>query len=210
MRDIPLSLTLYRWLLRFYPAGFRENYATPLEREFRDELAESTGPWAFATLWIRLLADLAISIPAQIAREVFQDCRHTLRLWARRPWYTGFGIGATTGVFSVVNALLLRSLPFHEPGRLASMRPYEFIPPHDSAKQFHDWREESSYLADAALLEENDVNLGGVREAGRAHVAQTSWNFFATLGKQPLLGRGFLPGEDTAGRNAVAVIGYGL
>ena len=217
MRDIPWSQTLYRWLLRFYPAGFRENYAAPLEREFRDELAESTGPWAFATLWIRLLADLAISIPVQIAREVSQDVRHTLRLWARRPWHTGFaigalaiGIGATTGVFSVVNALLLRSLPFHEPGRLASMRPQEFIPPHDSAKQFHAWREESMYLADAALVEENDVNLGGGREAGRAHVAQTSWNFFATLGKQPLLGRGFLPGEDTAGRNAVAVIGYGL
>jgi hypothetical protein len=114
MRDESFSLKFYRRLLRLYPAGFRDNYAGPLERAFRDELAESSGPWALALLWIRLLADLAISIPAQVAREVYQDVRHMLRLWSSRPWHTGFaiaalavGIGANTGVFSVVNALLL-------------------------------------------------------------------------------------------------------
>ena len=145
MRDKSLSLKLYCWLLRLYPAGFRENYAGPLERAFRDELAESIGPWALASLWIRLLTDLSRSIPAQFARELHQDVRHTLRLWSARPWHTGFaiaalaiGIGANTGVFSVVNALLLRSLPFYETSRLASLHPHEFIPPHDSSKQFQD------------------------------------------------------------------------
>ena len=151
-----------------------------------------------------------------------QDFRYTLRLWASRPWHAGFaiaalaiGIGANTGVFSVVNALLLRSLPFHEPDRLALL--HEFIPPHDSAKQFHDWRQQSAYLADAALFEEHDANLGGVRVGSRAHVAQTPWNFFSVLGTQPMLGRGFAPEDDVdgtgwglPGRNAVAVIGYGL
>src|SRR5262245_53317898 len=217
MRDKSFSLRLYCWLLRLYPAGFRENYAGPLERAFRDELEESAGLWALASLWIRLLADLAISIPAQITREVSQDARHTLRLWAKRPWHTGFaiaalaiGIGATTGVFSVVNALLVRSLPFHDPSRLASLSPQEFIPPHDSAKQFHEWREQSTYLADAVLVEEKDVNLGGAHDAVRAHACQTSWNFFSTLGTQPVLGRGFMPGEDIAGRNEIAIIAYGL
>src|SRR2546425_5947879 len=221
MRDESFSLKFYRRLLRLYPAGFCDN-AGPLERAFRDELAESSGPWALALLWIRLLADLAISIPAQVAREVYQDVRHTLRLWASGPWHTGFaiaalaiGIGANTGVFSVVNALLLRSLPFHEPSRLALL--HQFIPPHDSAKQFHDWRQQSAYLADAALFEEFDVNLGGMRVGSRAHVAQTSWNFFSVLGTQPVLGTGFAADEDVdgtgwglPGRNAVAVIGYGL
>ena len=126
MSDRPFSLTLYRWLLKLYPAGFRENYADLLERAFRDELNESTGAAALAILWIRLFADLAISVPLQFAREVTQDAKHTIRLWARRPWYTALailalaiGIGANTGVFSVVNALLLRSLPFHDPERLA-------------------------------------------------------------------------------------------
>ncbi len=153
---------------------------------------------------------------------MFQDLKYTLRLWAGRPWHAGFaitalaiGIGANTGVFSVVNALLLRSLPFQQPDRLALL--HQFIPPHDSAKKFHDWRQQSAYLADVALFEENDVNLGGVRVGSRAHVAQTSWNFFSVLGTQPVLGSGFAADEDVdgtgwglPGRNAVAVIGYGL
>ncbi len=153
---------------------------------------------------------------------MFQDLRFTLRLWSTGPWQTAFaiaalalGIGANTGVFSVVNALLLRSLPFRDPGRLALLR--EFIPPHDSAQQFHEWRQQSSYLAAAALFEENDVNLGGTRVGTRAHVVQTSGNFFSVLGTQPVLGRGFAPDADVdgtgwglPGRNAVAVIGYGL
>ena len=153
---------------------------------------------------------------------MFQDVRYALRLWTGRPWQTAFavaalaiGIGANTGVFSVVNALLLRSLPFREPDRLALT--HEFIPPHDTAKQFHEWSQQSTYLADAALFEEFDANLGGTRVATRVHVAQTSWNFFSVLGTQPVLGRGFASGDDVdgtgwglPGRNAVAVISYGL
>jgi predicted permease len=177
---------------------------------------------ARTSLWIRLVADCAVSSPLQILREALQDFRHILRLWCNRPGHAGFaitalaiGIGANTGVFSVVNALLLRSLPFREPGRLALL--HQFIPPHDSAKEFHDWRQRSAYLADAALFEENDVNLGGMRVGSRVHVAQTSWNFFSVLGTQPVLGSGFTADEDVdgtgwgpPGRNAVAVIGYGL
>jgi len=153
---------------------------------------------------------------------MFQDLKYAFRLWAARPWQAALviaalaiGIGANTGVFSVVNALLLRSLPFREPDRLALLQ--QFIPPHDSTKEFHDWRQQSAYLADAALFEENDVNLGGVRVGTRAHVAQTSWNFFWVLGTQPVLGSGFSADEDVdgtgwglPGRNAVAVISYGL
>ncbi len=222
MPDEPFSLRVYRWLLRRYPAEFRENYGRLLERDFRDELNESSGAIALAILWIRLIADLAVSIPSQFFREVVEDGRHTLRLWARRPWHTGFailalaiGIGANTGVFSVVDALLLRSLPFRDAERLAYLR--WFFEPHDSAKQFHDWRRQSTYLADTAIFEQLDVNLGGAGEWRRAHVAQASSNFFSVLGTQPVLGRGFVPGDDVngtgwgpPGRNAVAVISFGL
>jgi putative ABC transport system permease protein len=150
------------------------------------------------------------------------DCRYGLRQLLRNPGFTivaiiaiAVGIGANTGVFVVVNALLLRSLPFHDPQRLAVLR--NFIPPHDSAKQFDEWRTHSTYLEDAALVEEFDVNLNSESVASRARVAQTSWNFFSVLGAQPILGRGFAPEEDVEGtgwgapgRNAVAVIGYGL
>lgn len=159
---------------------------------------------------------------SHFSREVVQDARYTLRLWTRRPWQTGFailalaiGIGANTGVFSVVNARLLRSLPFRDPERLAYLR--WFFEPQDSATQFHQWRHASTYLADAAVFEQFDVNLGGGVEWRRAHVVQASSNFFSLLGTQPVLGRGFAPGDDvdgtgwgSPGPNAVAVISYGL
>jgi len=162
------------------------------------------------------------SSPMQISRDAFQDLKYTLRLWARRPWPAVFaiaalavGIGANTGVFSVVNALLLRSLPFHEADRLALL--HQFIPPHDSARDFHDWRQQRAYLEDAALFEEIDANLGGGRVGSRAHVAQVSSNFFSMLGTQLVLGRGFSAGDDVdatgwglPGRNTIAVIGYGV
>jgi predicted permease len=215
MPDATRSLKLYRRLLKLYPASFREGYAGQLEREFRDELGEARSTADLAALWFRLLLDLAISVPAQLAREILQDSRHALRQWARRPLNTAFaiaalaiGIGANTGIFSVVDALLLRPLPFRDADRLVGL--YIFQPPHDSARQFHAWRQNSAYMEDAALVEPRDVNVDGAGEASRAHLVQTSWNFFALLGAQPILGRGFEPGEDEPGRNDVTVIGYGL
>jgi putative ABC transport system permease protein len=219
MLDDRLSLRLYRRLLTLYPASFRENYATAMEQALRDELREGRG----LGVWLRLLADLAISVPAQFAREIAQDALHSLRLWAVRPWHTGFailalsiGIGANVGIFSVVNALLLRSLPFRDPERLATLKMFFF--PRDSARSFHEWRTHSDYLADAAMWQTGDVNMGGSGQWQRARVAQTSWNFFAMLGTQPVLGRTFLPEEEEEIRNglgpversAVTVISYGL
>lgn len=163
-----------------------------------------------------------ISVPIRLAREAAQDARHAVRLWRGRPWQTAFamialaiGTGASTGVFSVVNGLLLRSLPFRDPDRLAYLS--NFAAPHDSVAQFHEWRIQSSYLKDAALFEGIDVNLGGAGEWRRAHAVQVSSNFFPVLGTQPVLGRGFTAGDDvdatgwgSPGRNAVAVISYGL
>lgn len=222
MPEESVSRRIYRWLLNLYPAGFRETYAGLMEQEFREELAESTDRWALLALWIRLLTDLAVTVPGQVGREFAQDTRHTFYLWLARPWQTAcvvvtlaIGIGANMGVFSVVNALLLSSLPFRQPETLASFQ--LFFPPHDSPKGFHEWRTKTALLDDAALWATGDVNLGGAGEWHRARVAQTSWNFFALLGVDPVLGRTFAPDEEVEGNgwgapgpNAVAVISYGL
>ena len=150
-----LSLRAYRQLIKLYPARFREDYGGPLQRQFTDECLESASAWTLTVLWFRTLLDLARSLPVQVAREINLDARHTLRLWRRRPMHTVFAIavltiaiGANTGVFSVLNALLLRSLPFEEPERLAAMRRY--LPGGlGSPKAFHDWRRNSTYAADA-------------------------------------------------------------
>jgi putative ABC transport system permease protein len=215
MPDEPFSLRMYRQLLKLYPASFRANYASAMEQAFRDELRAGKG----LGLWVRLLADLAVSLPAQLAREIAQDACHAFRLWAVRPWHTGFailslaiGIGANVGIFSVVNGLLLRSLPFRDPERLATLKLFVFS--HGGSHYFHEWRTHSDYLADAAMWQTGGVNLGGSGEWQRAHAAQTSWNFFALLGTQPVIGRTFAPEEEEGGKpggpNAVAVIRYGL
>lgn len=203
-------LRLYRTLLRLYPAAFREEYARAMEQEFRDELAETRGWFAMVWLWMRLLFDLAVSLPLQLAIEMTRDSKHALRLWAKHPWHTGFAvtalgvaIGANTGVFSVVNALLLRSLPFRDPDRLAAM--IHFIPPHASASQFDSWRQHSDYLEDAALLEGGDLNIGDPPRMLRAHIAMTSSNFFSLLGARPVIGRTFTPQDHSA-----TVISYAL
>jgi putative ABC transport system permease protein len=154
--------------------------------------------------------------------DLLQDARYGLRMLRKSPGFTvvavltlALGIGANTAIFSVVNTLLLHSLPFHEPDRLALLQ--NLVPPHDSAKQFHDWQQQSTYLGDAALFEGLDVNVEGARGSTRVHLSQTSWNFFSVLGAGPILGHGFAPGDEAdapgwglPGRNAVAVIGYGL
>jgi predicted permease len=203
-------LRIYRWLLNLYPAMFREEYAGPMEREFRDELAEAPNRAAVVWLWLRLLFDLAVSLPAQFAIEIWRDGKQGFRLWAKRPWQTGFAvvalavaIGASTGVFSVVNALLLRSLPSRNPDRLAAL--VHFIPPHDSASQFEEWRTHSSYLEDAGIFEQGDFNIGSADHVMRAHIAQTSWNFFSLLGVQPVIGRTFASRDQ-----GVALLGFGL
>jgi putative ABC transport system permease protein len=194
----------------------RKSDGGDMERVRHDQLPQAYGFFVHVKRRIRPLANLAVSMPIRFSREFFQDARHTLRLWVRSPWHAGFailalaiGIGANTGVFSVVNALLLRSLPFQDPSQLVSLR--NFFPPRANAKEFHEWRlQQSAYLTDTALIEQGDVNLGEAQNVIRAHVAMTSWNFFSLLGTQPVIGRAFHEGEDTSGNNNVAVISYGL
>jgi putative ABC transport system permease protein len=205
------SLRLYRWLLKLYPTGFRDQYGTPMQREFQDEYAEVQGRRDLLRFWARTVGDIARSAPRQFAAEIAQDARFAVRLWRRRPLHTLFAvaalalaIGASAGVFSVVNALLVRSLPFSDPERLAQL--HMFGPPRS---EFHEWRQKSAYLADAAMYDSLDVNVEAGGQTSRMRLTETSWNFFSLLGSRPVSGRVFLPGEDDPGRGDVAVIAQG-
>lgn len=205
------SLRLYRWLLRLYPAEFRERYGAPMQQQFRDEYGDVQDRRDLLRLWARSVVDIARSAPRQFASEIGQDSRFAVRLWRQRPWHTLFAIialalaiGASAGAFSVVNALLFRSLPFSASERLAQM--HMFAPPR---REFHQWRQQSTYLADAAMFDSFDVNVEAGGQTARMRLTETSWNFFALLGSHPASGRAFLPGEDDAGRGDVAVISQG-
>lgn len=207
---------LYRVLLRLYPAGFREAYAAPMERHFSDEYREVQGWRGRVRLSLRALLDLARTVPAEIARELRQDLRYATRVYRRRSLTTvlalatlALAIGATTGIFSVLNALLIRSLPFQEPERLVEV----WLGPvsvGNGRPAFQAWRDSSPYLCDAAGYTVNEMNLGLANGSARVQVAETTANFLQMLGTEPEFGRGFAADEDIPGRNAVAVIGHGL
>jgi len=212
MRD---PVKLYRFLLKLYPARFREEYAKPLEQQFRDEYRETAGPGSRLAFWLRTGCDLATSVPSQVLREARQDIAFGVRTYARRPVVAvlaltalALSIGATTGVFSVVNALLLRSLPFREPERLVRIASPPFSPMSRTDVQHS--RNNSNYLEDLVVFDSAEMNLLRGGEAVRVKVTETSANFFDMLGSNLRLGRAFAPDEDVPGKGALAVIGHGL
>src|SRR5947207_8637134 len=130
---MPESAKLYRKLLRFYPASFREAYEAAMDRQFRDEQREARSRGERARLWIHALCDIAVSAPKELARELGQDLTFAIRVYWKRPLNAFLAIGAlalaigvSTGVFSVASALLLRSLPFADAARLVEFRQSPF------------------------------------------------------------------------------------
>ncbi len=142
-----------------------------------------------------------------------KDFRFALRAMRRDPVFAAvgmlslaLGIGATTAIFSVVNALLIRPLPYSEPGRLLSISIDGAI----SAPAFEMLRREARTLEGAALFVNYSFNLGGGGEPERIPAARVSADLFRVLGVQPSLGRTFTAEEDVEGGNAVVVLSDAL
>jgi putative ABC transport system permease protein len=207
---------LYRRLLRLYPASFRQEYEGVMDRQFRDEQSDATGWKEKVGLWLHALADVATSAPRELTRELSQDLRFALRVYCRRPVSAviaigtlALAIGASTGVFSVTSALLLRSLPFGDASRLVELRFSPFSAGNGRAG-FRNWKNHSSYLEDAATFSTSEMNLNSGRDALRVRVTETSANLFSLLEVQTARGRAFVPEEDQPGRNHVVVISHRL
>ncbi|HSQ24417.1 MAG TPA: ABC transporter permease [Pyrinomonadaceae bacterium] len=153
---------------------------------------------------------------------LIKDIRYGLRgLW-KRPGFTmvalitlALGIGANTAIFSLINAVLIRPLPFHEPDRLvwtwgnirnggnhASVSPLDYL----------DYRHQNRTFEEFAAMISVPIsaNLTGGGEPQRLSAAGVTGNFFQALGVQPALGRTFLLENETTGRDQVAVLSYGL
>ncbi len=199
----------YRFFLKLYPARFREEYETVLEQQFRDEYRDVQGVWARFRFWILAIADLAVSVPVELAHELKQDVGYAFRAYRHRPALTAlaflalaFGIGATTGVFSVVNAVLLRSLPFRDAERLVRVE--------NSSDSLKDSQVSHDALEGIAYYSTSEMNLSIMQGSARVNVTETSANYFSLLGSDPQIGRGFALDEEVAGRDSVAVIGNGL
>lgn len=198
-----------------YPARFREEYSDQMERQFQDELQDldprQRTPFALRTLW-----DFLKTAPLETARELRMDLAYALRVHRKRPGPAllavvalGLAIGAGTAGFSVISALLLRALPFHDAGRLVEVRRASVTAMHGRSA-FTQWRQNHGFLDDAAAFTTSEMNLAGERESLRVTVTETSSNFFSLLGAKLIGGRAFDADEDKPGSAHPAVISYAL
>jgi len=152
---------------------------------------------------------------AEWIHEFVQDARYALRQLARMPGFTAvsaltlaIGIGATTAIFSIVNAVVLRPLPFPEPNRL--VRVYSNrrgVDGSASAANFVRWRERSHSFSELVPVEyRNFTLLTGDRPAEQVTGLRVSADFFPALGLTMRLGRPFSKEEDQPGRDNVVIL----
>jgi putative ABC transport system permease protein len=146
---------------------------------------------------------------------LWQDLRYALRMLARNPGFAavavitlGLGIGANTAIFSVVDAVLVRPLPFREPAQLLWLRETESAPGTYplTGPDYLDWQAQTQTLQATSLFSWGEsYNASGAGEPESADVVRTESNFFSLLGVAPILGRTFVKGEDG---NHVAILSY--
>ena len=146
---------------------------------------------------------------------MMKDIGYSIRVLTKSPAFAsivivtlGLSIGANTAIFSLVNTVLLRALPFRDPERLVSIskRAGEGGMPGLAGYQYLAWKEKSTAFEDVAAYSDNNFNLIGQGEPERIACAQVTASLFTTLDVQPLRGRTFLPEEDVRGNNQVAIV----
>lgn len=146
---------------------------------------------------------------------IMQDLRYAWRQLRKNPSFTAvavttlaLGIGANTAVFSVIDAVMLRPLPYYQPERLIEA---ESTDAHNaeafniSYPDFLDWRAQNHTLEHLVSYHDNQATLTGLDRPIQVDTEVVSWDFLPALGVRPELGRGFLPDEEKAGAHALLI-----
>ena len=208
------------------------------ERESRDaalRLIEQSSPWIDAARerarrpvarrvkdWTRQEAPLPGARGGFVQRlGITRDLRHAFRMLLRTPAFSlvaimtfAVGIGANAAVFSVVDAVLLRGLPYPDADRITMVwvdnRREHIKEDITSYPNYRDWRDQNSAYQHLAGYSRAAFSLTGVGEPERLIGATATANFFDVMGLQPIAGRVFTSASEVEGQDAVVVISYGL
>ncbi|MGA3028000.1 MAG: ABC transporter permease [Bryobacteraceae bacterium] len=151
---------------------------------------------------------------------LLQDVRHATRNLLKSRGLTvvavatlAIGIGANTAIFSIVDTLLLRPLPFPNPEQLVQLNETEAAPGKYpfAGPDFVDWKKQNTAFQDMTLYGwTRNMNLSSAGHPESVHGLPAEANYFSLLGVRPLQGRTFAPGEDQPGRDQVVILSYGL
>jgi predicted permease len=154
--------------------------------------------------------------------DLFRDLLYGLRVLRRNPGFAtvailtlALGIGCNAAMFSVINSVLLRPLPFRDSDRLVYMLESQPADGYQvmalNGQDYLDWKAQNHTLEDATLFgSPQNFNASGAGETETVRVAAMEANFLSVLGVQPLRGRGFVAGEDMPDKNKVVILGYGF
>ena len=172
-------------------------------------------------LWWETISDIARTVPREHLDMLRQDARYALRTMRKNPGFTtvavltlALGIGANTAIFSVVNAVLLRPLPYSQPERLVMLfeenQKRGLVGFHTSPPTLGDWRREGQVLTGAAAYLRGEFVIAGEGAPVRLSGMIVSTDFFSLLGVVPALGRSFQPEEGEPGTAKAVVISHSL
>src|SRR5215468_3313647 len=147
-----------------------------------------------------------------VIENIVQDLRYAMRTLRKTPTFTfvvvvtlALGIGVNTAIFSLVNGILLRPLPYAEPDRLVGL--WSISSPKGGILAF---QERIHSMDTAAFTVDLGYNLSGNGDAVRLTGNEVSYNLFSLLGVKPRLGRLFASGDERPGQNRLVILSYGL
>ena len=214
-----------RALIRLYPRKFRERYGCAMLAFHRERVREGGATWprivsdhltSAVAEHVRSLSERRADVTEDSTPMLGQDIRFALRGLARRPMFAvvvigtiALGVGANTAIFSVVNGVVLRPLPYPEPDRVVS---FGHTPPTwlVSVPEYVDYTHDLRSFEALAAYTLNEGNLARPDQPERVGLSSVTSTFFSVLGVRPLVGRTFLPDEDRVMPATVAVLSYGL
>ena len=222
------------WLLeRLLPRDAADAVVGDLDEEFASMLARTISPraarrwyWRQAgSLWWAYLRSRWARDRAPGSRRISrmdvmrQDVRYALRALRRSPSFTivallmlALGIGATSAIFSFVDGVLLRPLPYRDPAGIIRVfeRPPGALRNGISTMNFRDWQDQNTVFTAMAATSNTPSTLSAAGGPVQVRGARVSAAYFDIYGVQPAVGRTFAAGEDTPGRDRVVVISHAL
>jgi putative ABC transport system permease protein len=215
------GLRRYRMLLRLLPAEFRGDFGAEMEQVFaeqRADVARRGDKMGILRLWWETAKGIFSTAPREHLAMLRQDSSFALRMMRKSLGFTiaaivvlGLGIGANTAIFSVVNAVLLKPLPYEHGERLLMVRQHTQqggTRDNASVPELDDFRRQNRSLD--ALVEYHNMQfiLLGSSEPQRVETGVVSWNFFDVFGVKPLAGRMFEPNDEKSGAPAVLLLSF--
>ncbi len=218
MKELRLTLWVYRMLLRLYPAQFRQDYECEVVSAFRRQWEWQRGPTGAWLSFLQASLSIVWNAPGEHLDMLMNDLSYAFRTFRRSPWFTAvaiatlaLGMGVNAALFSVVKSVLFGTLPYSQPDQLVRVwirNPKQgFDRDISNLPRLEDWRRAPCFQGVAGFTSASLI-FTATAEPVQLRGAQVTADFFRVMGIRPQYGRDFDPGDDRQGRPLKIVISH--